>query len=124
VAAAKRILIIDDSLIVRQQVSSTLKQAGYEVIEAINGQDGQKQIQSIEGLSLIICDVNMPIINGLEMIEDLAHRGITLPCPIVMLTSEAQPEPLAKAKRLGVRAWMVKPVKPLSLLTLVRRIAV
>jgi len=118
----KRVLVIDDSLIVRQQVGATLRQAGYEVVEAASGVEGLRVVESGERLGMILCDVNMPLLGGLALLELLVERGLSSRCPFVMLTSEAQPEAVARARAAGARGWMVKPVKPEALVGAVRKL--
>jgi two-component system chemotaxis response regulator CheY len=105
-----KVLIVDDSATVRMQVSRALRAAGFAPIEAADGILGLAAIEANPGLRLVVCDVNMPNMNGLEMLESLtpAQREV----PIVMLTTEGQPELTAKAKALGARAWILKPFKP------------
>lgn len=121
--SARKVLILDDSIVVRQRVGQVLRTAGFEVIEASNGEEGLGYIEAEDRLSLILCDVNMPILDGLEMLERVRARGLAPTCPVVMLTSEAQPAQLARARAMGVKAWMVKPVKPDALLAAVKKLA-
>ncbi len=106
---AKRVLIIDDSSDVRRQVCGALAGAGYEMLEAGNGVEGAAQIRQQQELALIICDVNMPQMNGLDMLEvvqdELARRRI----PIVMLTTEGKAEMMERARKAGAKGWIVKP---------------
>ncbi len=118
-----KILIVDDSATVRQQISLTLSSAGFEVIEAQDGLAGAETIESRTDLSLVICDVNMPRMNGLEMIERI-HAGGTRPnLPIVMLTTEGQPALIKRAKEAGAKGWIVKPFKAEQLIAAARKLA-
>jgi two-component system chemotaxis response regulator CheY len=103
-------LVVDDSTVVRSQISQLLEQAGYEVIEAEDGAEGLRKAASISDLRMVMCDVNMPILDGMGMLAGLHQRGLVSQFPVVMLTSEVQPTLMAKAKRLGAKGWMVKPV--------------
>ena len=106
---SKRILIVDDSATVRQQLRVTLEQAAFQVVEAVDGLDGLQKAQAHADLGLCIADVNMPRMNGLEMIEQL--RKIRPALPVVMLTTEGQPDMIARAKAAGAKGWIVKPFK-------------
>jgi two-component system chemotaxis response regulator CheY len=114
----KRVLIVDDSSTMRQQVSVALVSAGYETVEASDGKLGASQIQSRNDLALVICDINMPNMNGLEMLEHVKARIATLGLPVVMLTTERNPEAIARAKAAGAKGWLVKPFKPQALVSI------
>ena len=119
----KRVLVIDDSRIARQQVINALKGAHFEVVEAVDGSDGIQKLDADPALCLVICDVNMPRMSGIEVLATL--RGRTkAPPPFLMLTSEAQPELIAEAKRQGAAAWMLKPFKPEHLIAAATKLAV
>ena len=95
---AKKIIVIDDSQTVRQQVSMVLKGAGYEVIEAEDGIEGASAIKANAGASLAICDVNMPRQGGLEMLESLRADNAALKFPVIMLTTEGRPDLIERAR--------------------------
>ncbi len=106
---SKQILVVDDSATVRQQVRSALTQSGFTVLEAVDGAGGAKEIESNPAIAAVVCDVNMPHMDGIEMLErvDPKPRGL----PVVMLTTEGQPELIQRAKRAGAKGWIVKPFK-------------
>jgi two-component system chemotaxis response regulator CheY len=108
----RRVLIVDDSATIRQQVRAALTQAGFEVVEAVDGQDGVDKIRSDSTLSAVICDINMPKKTGLELIEEIKSGGPNSDVPIVMLTTEGQPAMVQRAKAAGAKGWIVKPFKP------------
>ena len=117
-----KILIVDDSLTIRQQVSATLVSGGFEVVEAVDGQDALSQLSSGTGFSLVICDVNMPRLNGLDMLEKMRAVAGLVDMPVLMLTTEGQPEYVKRAKTLGAKGWMVKPVRPDLLLSAAKKL--
>jgi two-component system chemotaxis response regulator CheY len=110
----KKVLVIDDSETVREQVRQTLSGAGYEIVEAIDGVDGLEKLRETKDVALALCDVNMPRMTGLEMVAELHRTGISI--PIVMLTSEGQPSLIRRARDAGAKGWIVKPFKPELLL--------
>ncbi|MFZ5893044.1 MAG: response regulator [Myxococcota bacterium] len=118
---AKKVIVIDDSQTVRQQVRLTLSQAGFEVVEAVDGKDGLAVIQKTKDAAVAICDVNMPHMNGLEMLEALAQTGSKL--PVLMLTTEGQPQLIERAKKVGAKGWIVKPFKADLLVAAVKKLA-
>jgi two-component system chemotaxis response regulator CheY len=121
---SKKILVVDDSATVRQQVSITLSSAGFTVIEAVDGVDGLSKIEANTDLALVICDVNMPRMNGLELVESVKGSGRAANVPIVMLTTEGDPSLVARAKQAGAKGWIVKPFKPELLVAAARKLAV
>ena len=121
--ANKRVLIVDDSTSVRQQVSLALSGAGYDVVEAIDGVDGADIIARGGDFAAVICDVNMPRMNGLEMVERVRADGKNARLPILMLTTEGQPGLIQRAKQAGAKGWIVKPFKPETLIATIRKLA-
>ena len=115
------ILVIDDSMLVRKQVGNALKAQGYAIVEAVDGVDALDKLDNNPDTRLVVCDVNMPRMNGLEFLEQLATRRTGL--PVVMLTTEGQPELIQRAKALGAVGWLVKPFKPEFLLATAKKLA-
>ena len=109
--SGKKVLVVDDSPSVRQQVSLTLSQAGYQVVEAGDGLEGISKVDEDGGIGMLICDVNMPRMNGLEMLEKIKSDGKHSQLPVIMLTSEGQPSLIERAKKAGAKGWIVKPFK-------------
>lgn len=107
----KKILVVDDSATVRQQVSTALQQGGFATVEAVDGQDGLDKVKSTPDIALVVSDVNMPRMNGLEMIESIQQTPRAGNLPVVMLTTEGQPQMIARAKAAGAKGWIVKPFK-------------
>jgi len=119
---SKKILVIDDSRTARQQVIAALTEDSYDVVEAVDGQDGLTQLASHGDAALVICDVNMPNLGGLEFLTKLREQNPTSSVPIIMLTTEAELELVQRAKAAGARGWIVKPFKPHMLLAAVRKL--
>jgi len=105
-----KILVIDDSMMVRQQIGRTLTGAGFAVVEATDGADALQKLAAAPETKLIVCDVNMPRMGGIEFLEQANAKGSKV--PVVMLTTEGQPELIQRAKALGAKGWIVKPFKP------------
>ena len=106
----KTVLVVDDSQSVRQQVGLALTQGGFEVIEASDGVDGFSQLEAHE-VAAVISDINMPRMNGLELVEKMHAHPRFARLPVVMLTSEAKPQLIARAKLAGAKGWIIKPFK-------------
>ena len=109
----KKILVIDDSETIRQQVKQALAATGYEIIEAVDGVDGRD-------LAMALCDVNMPRLNGLDMLAEVQRTGPKI--PILMLTTEGQPSLIKRAREAGAKGWIVKPFKPELLVAAVTKL--
>ena len=118
---SKKIMTVDDSASVRQMVSFTLKGAGYEVSEAQDGRDALNKLSGA-GVQMVITDLNMPNMNGLELIKALRAKPECKFMPIVFLTTESQAEKKNEAKAAGATGWIVKPFKPDQLLAVVKKV--
>jgi len=119
---SKRVLIVDDSVTIRQQVRMALSQAGFDVIEAVDGEDGVAKIRADPQIAAVICDVNMPKKSGLELIEEIKAGGANSGVPIVMLTTEGQPSLVQRAKLAGAKGWIVKPFKANLLVAAIQKL--
>lgn len=102
----KKILVVDDSRTIRSMVAHALRDGGFEVIEASDGQAGAEALEQSPGIALVICDVNMPRMNGLEMLAAVKAQAKHSALPVLMLTTEGQPGLIRKAKEAGARGWM------------------
>jgi two-component system chemotaxis response regulator CheY len=118
---SKKILVVDDSLTMRQLVRMTLVRSGYEVVEA---EDGQKGLQkaSAEAFDLVLSDINMPIMSGLEMLRGIRQLGNYKFTPVVLLTTESQVEKKQEGKAAGATGWIVKPFEQEQLLAVVAKV--
>jgi two-component system chemotaxis response regulator CheY len=119
----KKVLIVDDSATVRQQVAAALTNAGFEVVEAADGQIGADMINADGSISIVICDVNMPRLNGIDMVLSVKSNQKHANLPILMLTTDGQPALIKKAKEAGARGWIVKPFNPAQLVAAVQKLA-
>jgi two-component system chemotaxis response regulator CheY len=111
----------DDSSSVRQMVSFTLNQAGYDVVEAVDGQDALSKLDS-SPVNMLITDLNMPNMDGIELIRQLRARSQYKFMPIIMLTTESQASKKQEGKSAGATGWIVKPFKPEQLLGVVKKV--
>ena len=118
----KKVLIVDDSATVRQQVAAVLCPPEFSLIEAVDGVEGIESIGRLADLAAVICDVNMPRMDGLEMLEAVRKDPRSAHLPIVMLTTEGQHDLVQRAKAAGAKGWIVKPFKPELLLAAMRKL--
>ena len=119
----KKILIVDDSRTIRQQVSFTLTKGGYEVVEAEDGVQGIEKLKSEGDVAMVISDVNMPNMDGLEMLENISKDDSINKVPIIMLTTEGSGDLINRAKSAGAKGWLVKPFEPDQLIAAVGKLA-
>lgn len=117
----KVIMTVDDSPSVRQMVSFTLKTKGFGVIEA---GDGVEALEKLAGnrVNMILTDLNMPKMDGLDLIREVRQGNVSKFVPIVMLTTESQAEKKMKGKEAGATGWIVKPFQPDQLLAVVKKL--
>jgi two-component system chemotaxis response regulator CheY len=119
----KKVLVVDDSLSVRQEVGAALQPAGYEVLHATDGAEGLSKIMATADLAVVVADINMPRMSGLEMLLRVKEQESRAGLPIIVLTTEGKPELIRQAKGAGAKGWMVKPFKPELLVALVKKFA-
>jgi two-component system chemotaxis response regulator CheY len=119
----KKILIVDDSAAIRQSISFILQQEGYETIEAQDGLDGLSVAGSLQGVDLIITDVNMPNLDGIGFIRKLRELPAYKFTPILVLTTESQGSKMNEGKEAGATGWIVKPFNADKLIGIVRKVA-
>jgi two-component system chemotaxis response regulator CheY len=119
---AKKVLIVDDSPTVRQQVSQALQHAGFQVLEAGDGVEGAAKVSNDPSINMVILDVNMPRMSGLEMLERIKKDGQNTDLQVVMLTSEGQRTMIERARNAGAKGWIVKPFKAELLVAAVQKL--
>ncbi len=117
----KVVLTVDDSASIRQMVAFTLKSAGYEVVEAVDGEDGLNKAKS-KSANLVLTDQNMPKMDGLTLIKSLRGLPQYRSIPILMLTTESSDAMKAAGKAAGATGWLVKPFDPQKLLEVVKKV--
>lgn len=118
---SKTILIVDDSDSLRQVVNIALSGAGYNVIEACDGKDALSKLNGTK-VHLIVSDVNMPNMNGIEFVKQAKQLPQYKFTPVIMLTTENQQSMMEEGKKAGAKAWMVKPFKPAQMLQAVSKL--
>ncbi len=117
----KVIMTADDSASIRQMVTFTLEQAGYSVVEAVDGKDAVNKLSSTK-VDMLVTDLNMPNMNGLELIKEIRSRNEYKFIPIIMLTTESQAEMKQEGKAVGATGWIVKPFQPEQLVGVVKKV--
>lgn len=117
----KCILAVDDSRSLRQMVAFTLKTAGFDVVEAVNGQEAL-DLAINHKFDLVLTDQNMPVMDGLTLIQNLRGNPVYSKTPILMLTTEAGDDMKAKGRAAGATGWLVKPFDPERLLMVINKV--
>jgi two-component system chemotaxis response regulator CheY len=119
---AKKILTIDDSKTIRDMLMLTLSDAGFDVLQAVDGQDGL-DVLGDDRVDVIITDINMPRMDGYEVIRQLRRNSVHKTTPILVLTTESDVDKRNLARDAGATGWMVKPFDPERLIATVRKVA-
>jgi two-component system chemotaxis response regulator CheY len=118
---AKTVLCVDDSASIRQMVGFTLKSAGYEVVEAVDGMDGLDKAKARQ-VNLVLTDQNMPRMDGLTLIKSLRALPNYKSAPILMLTTESSEAMKSQGRAAGATGWLVKPFDPQKLIEVVKKV--
>ncbi|EAR60759.1 response regulator [Neptuniibacter caesariensis] len=115
------ILVVDDSASLRNMVTFTLKQEGYQVVEAGNGQEALAKAQGAR-FDLVLTDVNMPIMDGITLCAELRKLPAFKFTPILVLTTESSADMKQRGKAAGATGWLVKPFNPEKLISTIKRV--
>jgi len=118
---SKRVMIVDDSDVIRKMATMVLGKSGYSVLEAVDGQDALDKLRD-SAIDLLISDVNMPNLGGIELIRQIRSDPDHRFMPVILLTSESQPDKRIEAKAAGMTGWLVKPFMPAQLIAAVKRL--
>jgi two-component system chemotaxis response regulator CheY len=114
-------MTVDDSATVRQMASLVLRGAGYDVVEAVDGLDALSKLSGRE-MDLILTDLNMPNMDGFEFTRRVRALPNYKYVPVILLTTESQPEKKLEGKSAGATAWIVKPFSPDQLLAVIKKV--
>jgi two-component system, chemotaxis family, chemotaxis protein CheY len=117
----KTVLIVDDSESIREVVNFTLENAGFNVLVGVDGQDALKFLDGRD-IHLIITDLHMPVLNGIEFIKEVRKSELYKRIPILFLTTESQVEKKMEAKSAGATGWIIKPFVPTKLLEAIGKV--
>ncbi len=117
-----KILIVDDSEAIRIQLRKDLESRGHVILEGVDGLDGLALLQRSEGIELIICDVNMPKMDGISMVAKISKETKYADIKIFMLTTEGSADMKTRGKEAGVKAWITKPYNADKLLMAIEKV--
>ncbi len=118
-----KILVVDDSSTVREEVAGFLKGNGLDVATAVDGKDGLTKMKSDPGIKLVLSDVNMPNMDGLTMVEKIRGELGNKSVNVIMLTTESSPGMKERGKAAGIKGWIVKPFNGAAVLETFKKLA-
>ncbi len=117
----KTIMTVDDSASIRMMVSFSLRDAGFKVVEAVDGVDALAKLEEHD-INMVIADVNMPVMDGIQFVKKMrAHQKYKF-TPVVMLTTESHESMKEKGREAGATGWIVKPFKPEQLIKIIHKV--
>ena len=117
----KKVLFVDDSTSMREMLKMAMDSAGYDVQTAVDGKDGLRQAVQ-QHFDVIITDINMPVMNGIDMVTAIKKLDINKDTPVIMLTTEVDQKIKEKSKAAGAKAWVVKPFRPDQLIAVLNKL--
>jgi two-component system chemotaxis response regulator CheY len=121
--SAATILVVDDSPSIRQTITGVLRSAGYQILEAVDGQDALDRLgDTKESIALAMVDINMPRLDGISLVRALRQAENSRYIPILILTAETRRERREEARKAGATGWIVKPFTAEEVLALVQRL--
>jgi two-component system, chemotaxis family, chemotaxis protein CheY len=118
----KKVLVVDDSALIHQMYKMVLMRYRCQIVDAINGQDGLDKLAKHPDVNLILLDINMPVMNGIEFIKKVKAAGKFEHIPIVMVSTEGKEEDTLRGLALGAKGYVKKPFQPSDLHTLIEKI--
>lgn len=118
---SKTILTVDDSASIRQMVAFTLRDAGHTLVEAVDGRDALAKF-GLQPVDLVLTDLNMPNMNGIELIRQIRAVPAGRFVPILLLTTESEPAKKVEARAAGATGWIVKPFTPDQLIAVIAKV--
>ena len=117
----RTIMTVDDSASIRLMVTFTLRELGYEIVEAANGRDALKKLEK-HHIHMLITDINMPEMDGISLVRTIRENPSYKFIPIIILTTESEEEKKREGKAAGATGWIVKPFRPDQLVSVVKRV--
>ena len=118
----KKVLVVDDSALIHQMYKMVLMRYRCEIIDALNGQEGIDKLEKNSDASLILLDINMPLMNGLEFIKKLKEIGTFNHIPIIIVSTEGKEEDTMRGLALGAKGYVKKPFQPSDLHALIEKL--
>lgn len=117
-----KVMIVDDSSLIHQMYRLVLHRYGCEIIDAMNGQEALDLLAGQPGVELIILDINMPVMNGIQFLEKASALGLTARIPVIVVSTEGKEDDILRGLKLGARGYLKKPFNPSVLHDLIEKI--
>ncbi|HWI40893.1 MAG TPA: response regulator [Verrucomicrobiae bacterium] len=118
----KKVLVVDDSALIHQMYRLVLMRYKCDIIDAMNGQEGLDILATDDDVQLILLDINMPIMNGVQFLEKALALGISKRIPVIIISTEGKEEDTIRGLKLGARGYLKKPFAPADLHELIDRV--
>lgn len=118
----KKILVVDDSSLIHQMYRLVLGRYGCEIVDAMNGQEALDLLAVQDDIQLILLDINMPVMNGVQFLEKASASGLSRKVPVIIISTEGKEEDTIRGLNLGARGYLKKPFHPPALYDLIEKI--
>jgi len=118
----KKILVVDDSSLIHQMYRLVMSRYKCEIVDAMNGQEALDILSLQNDVQLILLDINMPVMNGVQFLEKAAKSGLPSKVPVIVISTEGKEEDTLRGLRLGARGYLKKPFNPTELYSLIEKI--
>lgn len=118
----KKILVVDDSSLIHQMYRLVMSRYKCEIVDAMNGQEALDLLALQKDVQLILLDINMPVMNGVQFLEKASQSGLPARIPVIVISTEGKEEDTIRGLRLGARGYLKKPFNPADLYTLIEKI--
>ena len=118
----KKILVVDDSSLIHQMYRLVMSRYKCEIVDAMNGQEALDILSLQNDVQLILLDINMPVMNGVQFLEKAAKTGLPSKIPVIVISTEGKEEDTLRGLKLGARGYLKKPFNPNDLHSLIEKI--
>ncbi|MCM2357095.1 MAG: response regulator [Geobacteraceae bacterium] len=118
----KKILVVDDSSLIHQMYRLVMSRYKCEIVDAMNGQEALDVLALQKDVQLILLDINMPVMNGVQFLEKASQSGLPARIPVIVISTEGKEEDTIRGLRLGAKGYLKKPFNPADLYTLIEKI--
>ena len=118
----RKILVVDDSALIHQMYRLVMSRYKCEIVDAMNGQEALDVLAQQQDIQLILLDINMPVMNGVQFLEKAAQTGLPTKIPVIVISTEGREEDTIRGLKLGAKGYLKKPFNPTELYSLIEKI--